>query len=192
MKKTYLDRIGVGLEDARLLLGTGLTELFYSKISQSTDTGDEKSGHVSQTAGEKGETIDPGTNQTDTPEGNGRPDPEKKEYTRVEMGFFETPRKDVQYGLDTFRGIYTEMRNLAGHHPKSDDFSISADGHRFRPFLQMTKDIVRYGESFLTLADSMKPDNKQQRRELRIYYDQVTDSLGKLQDYLFEADKFKV
>lgn len=192
MKKTYLDRIGVGLEDARLLLGTGLTELFYSKISQSTDTGDDKSGHASQPVSEKEGTINSGTNQTDVPEEHGRPDPGKKEYTRVEMGFFETPLEDVQYGLNTFRGIYTEMRDLAGHHPKSEDFSISADGHRFRPFLQMTKDIVRYGESFLTLADSMKPGNKQQKRELRIYYDQVTDSLGKLQDYLFEADKFNV
>lgn len=99
MKKTYLDRIGVGLEDARLLLGTGLTELFYSKISQSKDAGDDKSGQVSQTAGEKGETIDPGTNQADGSEENDRPDPEKKEYTRVEMGFFETPREDVQYGV---------------------------------------------------------------------------------------------
>lgn len=192
MKKTYLDRIGVGMEDARLLLGTGLTELYYSKISQSTDTSDDKSGHASQTDNEKGETIDPDSNQSENPEGHGRPDLGKKEYTRVEMGFFETPREDVQYGLDTFRGIYIELRDLAGHHPKSEDFSISAEGHRFRPFLKMTKDIVRYGESFLTLADSMKPGNKQQRRELRIYYDQVTDALGKLQDYLFEADKFKV
>lgn len=192
MEKTYLDGIRFGLEDGRFLLGLGLGELYYTKLSpQATDTGDDGSNDVSQGHKKEADTIGPGdSNDNDTADETNWSDPEKKEYTRVEMGFSETPLEDVQYGVDTFRFIYDGLQILTKPDPKLEDFSISPKGHRFQPLFQMTKDIAQYGESFLVLFDKFEDENQQQRHQLIYYHDQLMDILNKLQDYLLEPEQF--